>query len=151
MVYYSVCSLSIDQNHQEKEETEDRVPYRWYRWIFVYFGTRSRRGFQTITITSSDNVSTRFTFRWFKSSWLSVSLNSFPSDPLYDESNEQSRVYRIVKNDTVSRAITKGILDGDLLSKFEYLSLDLQTELALNCGTDADTVLANLRNLRVYE
>ncbi|GAA5885680.1 hypothetical protein JCM16303_003111 [Sporobolomyces ruberrimus] len=61
------------------------------------------------------------------------------------------RGYRIVKNDTVSRAITKGILDGDLLSRFEYLSLDIQTELALYCGTDVDTVLANLRTLRVYE
>ncbi|GAA5965654.1 hypothetical protein JCM3765_000915 [Sporobolomyces pararoseus] len=61
------------------------------------------------------------------------------------------RGYRIVKNDTVSRAITKGILDGDLLSKFEYLSVDVQTELAKVCGTDVDTVLANLRNLRVYE
>lgn len=58
---------------------------------------------------------------------------------------------RIVKNDTVSRAITKGILDGDLLARFEYLSVDVQTELAVNCGTDVDTVLANLRNLRVYE
>ncbi|GAA5906861.1 cleavage/polyadenylation factor CFT1 [Sporobolomyces salmoneus] len=61
------------------------------------------------------------------------------------------RGYRIVKNDTVSRAITKGILDGDLLARFEYLSVDVQTELAVNCGTDVDTVLANLRNLRVYE
>ncbi|GAA5993443.1 hypothetical protein JCM5350_000095 [Sporobolomyces pararoseus] len=61
------------------------------------------------------------------------------------------RGYRIVKNDTVSRAITRGILDGDLLSKYEYLSVNVQTELANVCGTDVDTVLANLRNLRVYE
>ncbi|GAA5985839.1 hypothetical protein JCM10908_006298 [Rhodotorula pacifica] len=61
------------------------------------------------------------------------------------------RGYRIVKNDSVSRAITKGILDGDLLAGFEYLSLDQQMELAQAVGTDADTVLANLRNLRGYE
>lgn len=57
----------------------------------------------------------------------------------------------IVKNDTVSRAISKGILDGDLLARFEYLPVDLQTDLAANCGTDVDTVLANMRTLRVYE
>ncbi|POY73837.1 hypothetical protein BMF94_3096 [Rhodotorula taiwanensis] len=61
------------------------------------------------------------------------------------------RGYRIVKNDSVSRAITKGILDGDLLAAFEQLSLDQQLELAEAVGTDPDTVLANLRNLRGYE
>ncbi|GAA5945459.1 hypothetical protein JCM10213_005995, partial [Rhodosporidiobolus nylandii] len=61
------------------------------------------------------------------------------------------RGYRIVKNDTVSRALQKGILDGDLLAGFEYLSVDRQTELADACGTDADTVRANLRSLRGWE
>ncbi|GAA5859437.1 hypothetical protein JCM8547_006821 [Rhodosporidiobolus lusitaniae] len=61
------------------------------------------------------------------------------------------RGYRIVKNDTVSRALQRGILDGDVLASFEYLSLDLQTELAEACGTDADTVRANLRSLRGWE
>lgn len=51
----------------------------------------------------------------------------------------------------MSRAITKGILDGDLLAAFEQLSLDQQIELAQAVGTDPDTVLANLRNLRGYE
>jgi cleavage and polyadenylation specificity factor subunit 1 len=38
-----------------------------------------------------------------------------------------------------------------LLAAFEYLSLDQQMELAQAVGTDPDTVLANLRNLRGYE
>lgn len=54
---------------------------------------------------------------------------------------------RIVKNDSVSRAITKGILDGELLAEFEWLPLDRQIELCESVGTDSDTVLANLRNL----
>ncbi|BGP01928.1 mRNA cleavage and polyadenylation factor subunit [Rhodotorula toruloides] len=61
------------------------------------------------------------------------------------------RAYRIVKNDTVSRAIVKGILDGDLLAALEMLPLERQVELAEAVGTDADTVLANLRNLRGFE
>ncbi|GAA5973411.1 hypothetical protein JCM11641_006446 [Rhodosporidiobolus odoratus] len=61
------------------------------------------------------------------------------------------RGYRIVNNDTVSRALTKGMLDGDLLAQFEYLPIDRQTDLAEACGTDADTVRANLRGLRGWE
>lgn len=53
----------------------------------------------------------------------------------------------IVKNDTVSRALTKGILDGELLAEFEWLPLDRQVELCESLGTDADTVSANIRNL----
>ncbi|GAA5823369.1 hypothetical protein JCM11251_007584 [Rhodosporidiobolus azoricus] len=61
------------------------------------------------------------------------------------------RGYRIVKNDTVSRALQKGILDGNVLAQFVYLPVDRQTELAEACGTDADTVRANLRSLRGWE
>ncbi|GJN92589.1 hypothetical protein Rhopal_005620-T1 [Rhodotorula paludigena] len=61
------------------------------------------------------------------------------------------RGYRIVKNDSVSRAIVKGILDGDLLVAFEMLPLDAQTELAKAVNTDVDTLLANLRTLRGFE
>ncbi|GAA5901725.1 hypothetical protein JCM8208_003569 [Rhodotorula glutinis] len=61
------------------------------------------------------------------------------------------RGHRIVKNDSVSRAIVKGILDGDLLATFETLALEYQNELAAAVGTDADTVRANLRNLRGFE
>lgn len=57
----------------------------------------------------------------------------------------------IVKNDSVSRAIVKGILDGDLLVAFEMLPLDAQTELAKAVNTDVDTLLANLRTLRGFE
>jgi hypothetical protein len=62
-----------------------------------------------------------------------------------------SLVYSIVKNDTVSRALQRGILDGDCLAAFEYLSIDLQTELAEAANTDADTVRANVRSLRGWE
>ncbi|KAM0789430.1 hypothetical protein ACM66B_000255 [Microbotryomycetes sp. NB124-2] len=54
---------------------------------------------------------------------------------------------RIVKNDSVSRAITRGVLDGELLAEFEWLPLHRQVELATAVGTDQDTLLANLRSL----
>lgn len=57
------------------------------------------------------------------------------------------RKTRIVKNDSVSRAITKGILDGELLAEFEALPLGRQVELTKSVGTDPDTVLANLKGL----
>lgn len=48
----------------------------------------------------------------------------------------------------VSRAISKGVLDGELLAEFENLPLDRQLELTAQIGTDPDTVLLNLRNLQ---
>lgn len=53
----------------------------------------------------------------------------------------------MVKNDSVSRAITKGILDGELLAEFEWLPLDLQMLLTDLIKSDPDTISANLRNL----
>jgi cleavage and polyadenylation specificity factor subunit 1 len=60
-------------------------------------------------------------------------------------------LHRIVKNDTVSRALQRGILDGDVLASFEYLPIDLQTDLAAAANTDPDTVRANIRSLRGWE
>lgn len=58
------------------------------------------------------------------------------------------RGYRTVRNETVSRAINRGILDGDLLGRFEMLSVDQQEEAARLVSSDRETVLYNLENLR---
>ncbi|KAM0749012.1 hypothetical protein T439DRAFT_382097 [Meredithblackwellia eburnea MCA 4105] len=57
------------------------------------------------------------------------------------------RGFRMVKNDSVSRAIVKGVLDGDLLAEFDTLPLDLQMRLTELIKSDPDTIGANLRNL----
>lgn len=57
---------------------------------------------------------------------------------------------RMVKNDSVSRAITKGILDGELLAEFERLSFDHQMAIANSIKTDPDTILLNLRDLAAW-
>jgi len=56
--------------------------------------------------------------------------------------------HRTVRNDMVSRAINRGILDGELLMKFELLSISQQMEIASLAGSDRETVLVNLLNLR---
>ncbi|OAV95953.1 hypothetical protein PTTG_04786 [Puccinia triticina 1-1 BBBD Race 1] len=56
--------------------------------------------------------------------------------------------HRTVRNDMVSRAINRGILDGELLMKFELLSITQQKEIASLAGSDRETVLVNLLNLR---
>jgi cleavage and polyadenylation specificity factor subunit 1 len=56
----------------------------------------------------------------------------------------------MVKNDSVSRAITKGILDGELLAEFERLPFDQQMEITNSIKTDPDTVLLNLRDLAAW-
>lgn len=47
----------------------------------------------------------------------------------------------------MSRALTKGVLDGELLAAFEALPTDRQLALTAQINTDPDTVLLNLRNL----
>lgn len=58
------------------------------------------------------------------------------------------RGYRTVRNDTVSRSINRGILDGELLARFEMLSIDQQEEAARLVSSDRETILLNLANLR---
>ncbi|KIO33745.1 hypothetical protein M407DRAFT_229600 [Tulasnella calospora MUT 4182] len=55
--------------------------------------------------------------------------------------------FRTVRNDTVSRALTKGILDGNLLSAFVDLPVVRQIEAAKTIGTERDVVLDDLRTL----
>ncbi|KAG9025986.1 mRNA cleavage and polyadenylation factor subunit [Tulasnella sp. UAMH 9824] len=55
--------------------------------------------------------------------------------------------FRTVRNDTVSRPLTKGILDGNLLSAFGDLPVVRQIEAAKTIGTDRDVVLDDLRIL----
>jgi cleavage and polyadenylation specificity factor subunit 1 len=47
----------------------------------------------------------------------------------------------IVRNDTVSKPLSKGVLDGTLLYEFENLSLVRQDEIVKQIGTEK-TVLA---------
>ena len=58
------------------------------------------------------------------------------------------RGFRTVRNERVSRPLTKGLLDGTLLSEFETLHALRQAELAKQAATDADTVNLNLANVR---
>ncbi|KAI8451017.1 CPSF A subunit region-domain-containing protein [Phakopsora pachyrhizi] len=58
------------------------------------------------------------------------------------------RGFRTVRNDMVSRAINRGILDGELLNKFELLSINQQKQISSLAFSDRETVLINLTNLR---
>ncbi|KAH8927140.1 hypothetical protein BT69DRAFT_1278235 [Atractiella rhizophila] len=57
------------------------------------------------------------------------------------------RNFRAVKNESISRALSKGILDGDLLSLFERLPYGRQVDLTSQIGSDPETILINIRNL----
>jgi len=50
------------------------------------------------------------------------------------------KTLRMVRNDTVSKPLSKGILDGNLLAYFEGLSLTKQDEVTRPIGTDRSTV-----------
>ncbi|KAG8954872.1 mRNA cleavage and polyadenylation factor subunit [Tulasnella sp. 424] len=55
--------------------------------------------------------------------------------------------FRTVRNDTVSRSLTKGILDGNLLAAFGDLPVARQIEAAKTIGTGREVVLDDFRML----
>ncbi|KAI6016186.1 CPSF A subunit region-domain-containing protein [Pisolithus marmoratus] len=59
------------------------------------------------------------------------------------------RAYRIVRNDTVSKPLSRGILDGQLLQAFEGLGTSRQNEMTRQIGTERTTVLHDWISLGV--
>ncbi|KAG2003702.1 cleavage factor protein [Coprinopsis cinerea AmutBmut pab1-1] len=51
------------------------------------------------------------------------------------------KAFRIVKNDYVSKPLSKGILDGQLLSQYESLPIPRQNEMTKQIGTERGVVL----------
>ncbi|KAG6901009.1 hypothetical protein C0995_002528, partial [Termitomyces sp. Mi166 len=51
------------------------------------------------------------------------------------------KAFRIVRNDFVSKPLSKGILDGNLLGHFEALPIARQVEVTKEIGTERTTVL----------
>ncbi|OBZ77260.1 hypothetical protein A0H81_02690 [Grifola frondosa] len=51
------------------------------------------------------------------------------------------KAFRMVRNDHVSRPLSKGILDGNLLATFEDLPVTRQNEVTRQIGTDRATIL----------
>ncbi|KAG6864394.1 hypothetical protein C0991_009920 [Blastosporella zonata] len=57
------------------------------------------------------------------------------------------KAFRIVRNDFVSKPLSKGILDGNLLAHFETLPIARQFEVTREIGTDRTTVLRDWMGL----
>lgn len=55
---------------------------------------------------------------------------------------------RIVKNDSVSKPLSKGLLDGNLLAAFESLPITKQDEVTRQIGTERTVVLRDWISLR---
>ncbi|KAG0140711.1 hypothetical protein CROQUDRAFT_664844 [Cronartium quercuum f. sp. fusiforme G11] len=58
------------------------------------------------------------------------------------------RGFRTIRNDLVSRAMNRGIVDGAVVEWFEKLRIAKQNEIGGLAGSDRETVLVNLSNLR---
>jgi len=58
------------------------------------------------------------------------------------------KAFRIVRNDYVSKPLTKGILDGNLLGQYEGLPIDRQVEVTQQIGTDRVKVLRDWIEIR---
>jgi len=59
------------------------------------------------------------------------------------------KAFRSVRNDTVSRPLTKGVLDGMLLETFLQLRLDQQLEMTRQIGTERSLVMKDLSGMQV--
>ncbi|OSD02613.1 hypothetical protein PYCCODRAFT_1477600 [Trametes coccinea BRFM310] len=57
------------------------------------------------------------------------------------------KAFRMVRNEHVSRPLSKGILDGNLLATFEDLPIGRQNEVTRQIGTDRATVLKDWASL----
>ncbi|GJE96309.1 CPSF A subunit region-domain-containing protein [Phanerochaete sordida] len=57
------------------------------------------------------------------------------------------KAFRVVRNDRVARPLTKGILDGNLLSAFEDLPVPRQVEMTRQIATERATVLKDWLDL----
>ncbi|KAI0646665.1 CPSF A subunit region-domain-containing protein [Trametes meyenii] len=57
------------------------------------------------------------------------------------------KAFRMVRNEYVSRPLSKGVLDGNLLATFEDLPIGRQNEVTRQIGTDRATVLKDWASL----
>ncbi|KAH9849008.1 CPSF A subunit region-domain-containing protein [Lenzites betulinus] len=57
------------------------------------------------------------------------------------------KAFRMVRNEYVSRPLSKGILDGNLLATFEVLPITRQNEVTRQIGTDRATILKDWASL----
>jgi cleavage and polyadenylation specificity factor subunit 1 len=58
-------------------------------------------------------------------------------------------IIRIARNDTVSKPLSRGILDGQLLGTFEELGIQGQQEMTRQIGTERNAVLHDWNSLAV--
>ncbi|QRV81748.1 cleavage and polyadenylation specificity factor protein [Ceratobasidium sp. AG-Ba] len=58
------------------------------------------------------------------------------------------KAHRYVRNDNVSRSLSNGILDGDLLAAFEGLPVAKQVEMTQQIGAERDKIISDLLQLR---
>ncbi|KAG8693476.1 mRNA cleavage and polyadenylation factor subunit [Ceratobasidium sp. 394] len=58
------------------------------------------------------------------------------------------KAHRYVRNDNVSRSLSNGVLDGDLLAAFEELPVAKQVEMTQQIGAERDKIISDLLRLR---
>ena len=61
---------------------------------------------------------------------------SIPAFFSWRQANSDFSVFSVVRNDMVSRPLTKGMLDGNLFANFEHLPVGRQVEMSRPLGVD---------------
>ena len=99
---------------------------------------RRRRSVQEASTASRTVDAERSARGWAESKSVQV---RFLSLFIYLGCSYTSCSTRIVRNDFVSKPLSKGILDGNLLAAFEGLSVTKQNEMTRQIGTERGVVL----------
>ena len=131
------CSwVRLPQSHTSHWSNYIMSRFSWWLTLVAY--TSGRACLQTSTATPR-TTNTKYPAHgcvepqsipvWFSRQWWSSATD--PWAPLL----------RIVRNDFVSKPLSKGILDGNLLAHYETLPITRQNEMTRQIGTERLTLL----------
>jgi len=121
---------------------------RLYGWHVVGADARRRGRFQTTTFPPGSTAAQRAARRGSQSQSVPVSV-SIPFYPVCAPVVDPNLGTSIVRNDTVSKPMSRGILDGQLLELFEELGVQGQQEMTRQIGTERMAVLRDWSALAV--
>lgn len=98
--------------------------------LHEYGGASEGRCLQTSPTPRAPARQTHTPFRWSQSKGLPVRRRCPTKSTPTSIHTYRTNCHRSVRNDTVPRPLTKGLLDGTLLSKYSMLSTVKQQQLA---------------------
>ena len=116
------------------------VMFRISWWLSVIAYASGRACLQAFTVAPRSTYAKYPTYRCVKPQSIPVNISS-PYQCDYTTLTDPFLFLSIVRNDFVSKPLSKGILDGNLLAHYETLPITRQNEMTRQIGTERLTLL----------